>query len=580
MSITKAQWDEIGVTIAQRTREHFKLTKEQWAALSPAQRLGYGQRWRLGHLYWIENEQSEKVKFRPTPIQRDFLSRVWWRNVILKARQVRLSTVWQLLCLDRTLFEANHTAGVVDKTDEDAKRKLARIKFAYDHLDDRDDPETASLGALLKQVFTLRIANAHEIQFGNESKIWASTSMRGGTINTLWVSELGVTAMEFPEKAVEIRKGALNAIHEKALAGIEATFAGGRTGVFYSMIQLAMRTPRNPAHRSPIQWAFHFYGWSAEPSYAVRMRENRLIAPKLADKFATIERATGSRLTPEQKNWYVIKSEEQGADMTTEFPGTAEEALQAIPEGAIYGDLMQIARATGRICPLTMDGQAPLFTAWDLGESDACAVWLLQIVGPWIHALDFHCANGATPAEHVAAMQLWERKWKRPIANHYLPHDGAQRKAGSSWYAELKKAGLENLRIVDRIANVWIGIGQTRQTIPSMRFNSDTCEKEFPMADGETVWPSGVAALEAYRKKAVAASGNITWIPIHDECESGASSLRTFCEARARGMLVGPSKQEQDSRRVNAQQGNNLAKMGLSRPGYKKNPTQPRAIMR
>lgn len=532
------------------------------------------ERYLLETVCWLLDEREsppQRLLFAPNMAQREFLDEMWFWNEILKARQQGFSALLSLLVFVFSLTTPNYRAGIIDRTDQEAKKKLARVKFAYDNL------HLTPLGAVLRQAIPLvSPTNDHTITFANGAQIYAATSLRGGTLNFLWISELGTIALKDPAKAEEIMGGSLEAVHPGNIIVSESTHEGGRYGEHYRLIRLAQKSP--PAsHRTNMQWAFHFFGWWKNPRYAVEPYPGQALAltPELTNYFAQLEAECGITLTQAQKNWYIQKSAMQ-RDMARQYPGTPEEALRATSEGAIYADIINRLRSGGRVCDLVVAPECPLFTAWDLGESDATGVWLLQIVGPDIHALDFHCANGATPAEQAATVLRWERVWGRPVASHYIPHDAHQKKAGTTWLTELKKAGLQNVKVVPRIPDVWVGINQTRQLLPRFRFNARPCEKEFPQP-GDRVWPSGLAALEGYRKKVEAVNGSEKSIPVHDECESGASALRTFCEAHARGMLVGPSQMEQESRR--SAQGPQRAKMGLSRPGYVPK-VRERAIMR
>jgi hypothetical protein len=53
---------------------------------------------------------------------------------IAKARQFGFSTEICMLILDDCLFRKNTGAAIIDATIGDAKKKLAKIKFAYDRL--------------------------------------------------------------------------------------------------------------------------------------------------------------------------------------------------------------------------------------------------------------------------------------------------------------------------------------------------------------------------------------------------------------------------------------------------------------
>ena len=367
----------------------------------------------------------------------------------------------------------------------------------------------------------------------NDSKVWASTTLRGGTITFLWVTEFGPIASEFPEKAGRIKSGAFNTIHASAFACIESTYKGGRFGAFYELIRLAQRTPRRAP--DPLQWVVHFFGWQDEPTYARPVVGPLFVSGKYADYFEGLEAATGVKLTPEQRHWYMLKAEEQGDDMACEFPGTIEEALRGKVEGSIYGDIVVRLRAQGRVCDLVCDPVAPLFTSWDIGDSDYTCVWLLQFIGYDIHALAYHCAHGWTPAQHVGAVLKWERAFRRDIAANYLPHDAKQTHAGKTYMDHVKEAGLRNIKRVPVIRSTWDGINALRGLLPRFRFDA-SCDKDIE--HGEHIYPSGLGCLEAYKRKVEAVGGQIREEPVHDEASHGASALRTIAEAHMRKMLV------------------------------------------
>lgn len=490
------------------------------------------QWWRLNNLYWIENENGKKVKFRATPVQTKLFFNLHRRNVVPKARQVRVSTLMALMALDHCLFGANKTAGIIDLTDEDAKRKLARVKFAYDHLDDPDDPVTAALGGIVKKWAPLTKRNEHELGWANESKFWASTTLRGGTITFLWVTEFGPIASQFPDKAAKIKSGALNTIHQEAFACIESTYKGGRFGAFYELIRLAQRSPRN---LDVMQWRHHFFGWQDEPTYQRPAPDALFINGKYADYFDELEKAIGRKLTPEQKNWYMLKAEEQGDEMACEFPGTVEEALRGRVDGSIYGDIMVRLRAQGRVSDFVAAPGVPMFTSWDIGDSDYTCVWLLQFIGFDIHALAYHCGHAMTPAQHVAEVLKWEKRYGLPIAAHFVPHDAGATHNGSTHIDHCKAAGLRDIKRVPVIRSTWDGINALRGLLPRFRFHSE-CDKDIER--GDHIYPSGIGCLEAYKRKVAAVDGRIIEEPVHDEASHGASALRTIAEAHMRKMLV------------------------------------------
>jgi hypothetical protein len=492
--------------------------------------------WRLSNLYWCEDKNGKKVKFRLNVHQRKLLRDLWWLNFVLKVRQIGVSTFAGILQLDRALFTKNQTCGIIDRTAEDAKKKLAKIKFAYDHLDDPQDPVTAGLGRLIKEAVQLKTENKQELEFTNGSKIWSGTSLRGGTVNFLHVSELGYIASKTPEKAKEIAAGSFNTVHPGNVILVETTHEGGRYGLSYELTRVAQKAGATP--ETIMDWKFHFFGWPEEPSYALPLVGPLRLTKELSEYFGAVEKVYGP-LTDEQKHWYIKKSATPKVDMARQYPATAEEALQAIAPGAIYGKQITNLRMAGRIREFQMNGAAPLFTAWDIGMSDYTAIWLLQPVGLDFLALDFLTGHGELPAYYAARLIEWERFYSRPISRHYMPHDSAHKLklvGNRTWRDMLAEAGLVGMVTVPVTPDVWVGIGHLRSLLPRFYFHSVRCEKDVELPTGR-ILPSGLGALSGYHTTIEAVGGKINEVPVHDEASHGADGLRTFAEAHQRGML-------------------------------------------
>src|SRR5205085_1513523 len=63
--------------------------------------------WRLRNLYWIKDKDANEVLFKPWAEQEKFLANLWFRNIILKARQRGFSTLIQLVMLDTCVVNDN-----------------------------------------------------------------------------------------------------------------------------------------------------------------------------------------------------------------------------------------------------------------------------------------------------------------------------------------------------------------------------------------------------------------------------------------------------------------------------------------
>ena len=501
--------------------------------------------WRLQNLYTIRDANGQLVKFTPNLAQRNFWNRYWYCNHILKARQLGFSTFISMIYLDDLLFNPTGlSCGIIDYTIEDAESKMGMMMTAYEHLENGDiHPMTFEIGKAIKQAVPVQSA-ARKFAMGNGSKAKCSTSLRGSTPQRLLVSELGKTAIWAPIKAREIINGAFNAMTPGSIRNVETTHEGGKVGDNYRLMNQAMR--HDDSNLTMIQSRFHFFPWYQEPRYVLPIMGHKL-RPEIVSYFARLQQETGTIFTPEQQLWYDHKHREQGHGMKKEFPSTPGEAFEAIHDGAIYGTQMADLRAKGRMHDFGLEANLPIFTFWDIGLSDYTAVWLIQPVGRWFLVLDWFESEGMSGSSMPDQMVKWERKWQKPISGHYLPHDAntRDRGTGKSYLSELQAGGMNNLRVVPRTPDVWLGIGYVRDVLPHCFFHKTCCDtsrnrdgSQHHPDDSQEDYPSGVACLEGYQKDVSAAAGmRLREMPKHDLFSHSSDAFRTFGEALSKGMI-------------------------------------------
>ena len=61
--------------------------------------------------------------------------------------------------------------------------------------------------------------------------------------------------------------------------------------------------------------------------------------------------------------------------------------------GSVYGEWIENAEAENRITTNVFDPDAFVYTAWDIGHSDATAIWWYQVVGQEIRVIDYYEAS-------------------------------------------------------------------------------------------------------------------------------------------------------------------------------------------
>lgn len=427
--------------------------------------------WRLNNLYFIKNKQGEKVRFQPNWAQKLLYNNMWYLNIILKARQLGMTTFIQILFLDRCLFNENTSAGVIAHNKEDAEAFFDdKIKFAYDNLPSE-----------IREALRAKSDNRRELAFSNGSKIRVGTSMRSGTLQYLHISEFGKLCAKFPEKAKEVITGSLNTVAAGQFIFIESTAEGD--GKFKDMFNHAWHNPNN---LTQMDYRAHFFGWQDHPDYVLEG-----VTPSIDDKmreyFEELEKTEGISLTTAQKAWYVAKASEQGDEMKQEYPATPAEAFSKIMEGVILAAGLLLARKEGRICKLPINRSLPVHTFWDLGRDDKTAIWFGQENGPWFDWLYYY--------EYRLQGLEWYAKKLADVSNekgwvygtHYLPHDGGNTDISvtDSRQDILERLGVRPSQVVERITVLNDGIELMRGKFSTYRFDEEGCAE-------------GIAHLENY----------------------------------------------------------------------------------
>ena len=191
--------------------------------------------------------------------------------------------------------------------------------------------------------------------------------------------------------------------------------------------------------------------------------------------------------------------------------------FNAANPGAIYARLVDMARQEGRIGSLPIADKL-VHTSWDLGAPENTTVWYWQVVGREIRVID--CDTGyidgvETPTQRVAHMMAKGYSFGK----HFLPHDAMQtERSGKTALDGLRAAGLQNIIVLPRTADVWHGINALKGLFPSLVFRSPQCDL-------------GIDALEAYRTRVVELGKIISSEPVHDWSSHPCDALRYMAEA-------------------------------------------------
>lgn len=215
--------------------------------------------------------------------------------------------------------------------------------------------------------------------------------------------------------------------------------------------------------------------------------------------------------------WFPSDLREQMEALYASDPDKAEhiyggEYVKAV-EGAYYAKALRLAREQQRFVTLAVDGNFGVRAYWDLGHTDATAVWVVQFVGERINVLDYCEGLGQPPGYYMN----WLRAQGHEGCVCVLPHDGAavhpDNPVAMSYESQLKSAGFHPRVIRNQ------GKGAAIQ-------RKDAVLRVFPRIwFDEDRTREGVRALGHYHEKRSEDERNVGMGPEHDWSSHGADAF-------------------------------------------------------
>ena len=423
--------------------------------------------------------------------------------IILKARQLGITTFFSILYLDQILFNSHKSAAIIAHTDKDTKKIFEKIKFAWENLPDE----------LQEAIGLPRTESVGEMSFPNGSRIFVARSTRGNSLQFLHVSEFAKICAKYPDKAKEIVTGAINSVEQGNFVSIEST-AEGKEGYFFDFCTEAQKSELSKKELSPMEFKFFFFPWWKEKSYRT---EGNVAIPKEDEAyFEKLEAVNGIILDEEQKKWYITKKKIQGSDMFAEFPSTPEEAFSASVDGAYYSEQMKSVYKDQRIRNVPYDSRYLVDTWWDLGYNDQTVILFTQAIGNEIRFIDCYLNTGEGLGHYVNVLK--ERNYN--YGKHTFPHDievHSLDENATSRRQTLIDLGMLNIRTIERTKDIADDIEAVRKIFSRFYFDEKKCE---PL----------IAACQNYRKEWDDKAGRWKDKPRHDKNSDIVDPLRLLAK--------------------------------------------------
>lgn len=456
----------------------------------------------MNSLYHIIDREGSDIPFKLNYVQKDVLENLHTRNVILKARQIGMSTFSVLYLLDACIWNKNLSAGIVSYSLEHAQYIFKRIiGYALDHI-----PRWLNV--------EIKNRSAREIIFKNGSVLRVDTTLRGGSYQLVLVSEFGKTCARNPQKAEEIITGTLPTVPKEGTSIIEST-AEGSDGFFADIVNQAAQ---NKDGLSEYDYKLFFYPWYKEPSYTIGEIISYDIS--LIDYFNSLE-SKGIKLSDGQKYWYAAQFKFLGEKIYQEFPSTIEESFSSSSEAYFFANAIQAAYQDHRCIENNLyDSLLPVYVAMDIGVNDLTVIIFFQIAHGEIRIIDYY-EDKDKGLDFYSKFLLQDK----PYLYHtiFLPHDSKKRDpldTSNSYERDFKRlfsSSNTKFHVLKR-QDKQLAIAHARSNLSRCVFNTKRVKK---LLDN----------LSKYRKKWNEALGKYTEEPLHNDSSNHADAFIYTCQA-------------------------------------------------
>lgn len=364
--------------------------------------------YRLNNLYHIIDKNGNDIPFKMNDVQEAVLTGLHTRNLILKARQLGMSTFAVIYLLDEAIWNNNLSCGIVSYSMEHAQHIFKRIiGYALDHL-----PSWLRVEVINR--------SAREITFSNGSVIRVDTTLRGGAYQLVLVSEFGKTCARNPQKAEEVITGTLQAVPINGRIIIEST-GEGNEGYFADMINTAHQ--RGNDNLSSMEYKLFFFPWFSEPTYNLQDKVD--FNTESTDYFNKLEVEANVKISLQQRYWYALQEKILKEKIRQEFPSTISEAFLSSSDAFYFAETIAEAYKDGRCLYTNLyDALLPVYIVMDIGLNDLTIIIFFQLAHGEIRVIDYY-EDKNKDVPFYANFLLQDKKYTYHIA--FLPHDSVKR---------------------------------------------------------------------------------------------------------------------------------------------------------
>jgi phage terminase large subunit len=180
-------------------------------------------------------------------------------------------------------------------------------------------------------------------------------------------------------------------------------------------------------------------------------------------------------------------------------------------EGSYYAKYMQKARDEDRIGRVPWEEQSRVYTSWDIGFGDSCAIVFYQVIGSEIHIIDYY-ENHGEGLPHYAKI-LFDKPYL--YADHFAPHDIDSHSFSSGLSAKEVGGtlGIKFITLPTLKLSIEDGIEAVRGIFGRLLFDEVKCKQL-------------IKCLENYRREFDIKHNVYKSRPLHDWSSHGSDSFR------------------------------------------------------
>ena len=190
-------------------------------------------------------------------------------------------------------------------------------------------------------------------------------------------------------------------------------------------------------------------------------------------------------------------------------------------DGAVFAKEVQMAELDGRITKVNYDPTKPVHAIFDLGWSDATAVWFLQFVGMETRLIRYIEGNQTTISDYLAKMQTYGYVYD----TLWLPHDAENKTLAGNGRSieEIVRSSGYKTKIIPRTP-ISDSINAARTIFRNCWFDRENCH-------------DGLQCLRHYRYDVDPETKQFSKTPVHDQYSHGADAFRYI------GLMINEPKQ-------------------------------------